>query len=86
MLVGTAYKRDDLGRKIIGSDGFPLVNDQQIIIGDPNPDWLMGIHNNFTFKNLETEFSLGYSSWRRYLEWDPWCYELPWAFQKKVVI
>lgn len=56
MLVGTAYKRDQQGRKIIGADGFPLVDERQVIIGNPNPNWLMGIRNNLSFKNIELSF------------------------------
>lgn len=47
-LSGTRYLRNDAGEMIIGSDGWPLFNDTQGIIGDPNPDWLAGVKNSFT--------------------------------------
>ncbi len=30
-----------------------ITTDDQTIIGDPNPDWTMGITNNFTYKNFD---------------------------------
>jgi len=52
IIKGSAYLRDDNGRRIIGSDGFPLVDPQRRIIGNPNPDWQMGIENKFTYKRF----------------------------------
>ncbi len=48
IIKGSAYLRDDNGKLIIGNDGFPMVDPQRRIIGNPNPDWLMGIENKFT--------------------------------------
>ncbi len=42
---GTRYRRDDNGRMVIGSDGWPLLADTQGVIGDPNPDWFAGLRN-----------------------------------------
>ncbi|GJM31617.1 MAG: SusC/RagA family TonB-linked outer membrane protein [Saprospiraceae bacterium] len=52
VLVGTAYQRNTQGQMIIGADGWPLINTEQIKVGDPNPDWLAGIRNTFTYKGL----------------------------------
>ncbi|MEZ4847708.1 MAG: TonB-dependent receptor [Bacteroidia bacterium] len=52
VLVGTAYRRNDQGEMVIGSDGWPLINTEQIKVGDPNPDWIAGIRNSFTLKGL----------------------------------
>ncbi len=52
VLVGTAYQRNAAGQMIIGADGWPLINTEQIKVGDPNPDWLAGIRNTFTYKGL----------------------------------
>lgn len=43
---GTRYQRNEDGILMIGSDGFPLIDPEQGIIGDPNPDWTAGIGNN----------------------------------------
>ena len=52
VLVGTAYKRNAQGQMIIGADGWPLINTEQIKVGDPIPDWLAGIRNSFSYKDL----------------------------------
>lgn len=56
VLRGTRYKRDSQGRMVIGSDGWPLMDVQQGVIGDPNPDWVMGINNNFSYKGVQLSF------------------------------
>ncbi|MFP8893216.1 SusC/RagA family TonB-linked outer membrane protein [Chryseobacterium sp. EZn1] len=58
VFYGTAWKRDSAGNLIIGSDGLPLVSAESQIIGNPNPDWLGGIRNNFSYKNLSLSFLL----------------------------
>lgn len=52
ILVGTAYQRNEAGEVIIGPDGWPLVNTEQIKVGDPNPDWTGGLRNSLTYKGL----------------------------------
>ena len=39
-----------------GSGGNPGIADQTSIIGNPNPNWTMGLTNTFNFKNLEISF------------------------------
>lgn len=72
MLVGGAWMRandadgtgfdEDLpynpdGALILDSlSGYPLVDPIQRIIGDPNPDFLMGITNTLNYKGLELSF------------------------------
>lgn len=58
VLYGTAWQRDASGNMIIGSNGLPIVASQSQIIGNPNPDWLGGLRNNFTYKNLSLSFLL----------------------------
>ncbi|MGK6344076.1 hypothetical protein ACMGDK_17830 [Chryseobacterium sp. DT-3] len=58
VFYGTAWERDPAGNLIIGSDGLPLVSAQSQIIGNPNPDWLGGIRNNFSYKNWSLSFLL----------------------------
>lgn len=58
VLVGTSIKRDEQGRQIIGQDGFPIVNQTQTIIGDPNPDWLLGIRNVISWKRITLKMLL----------------------------
>lgn len=60
VLYGTVYKRDDQGRMIIGSDGFPVKSDELQVIGDPNPDWQMSWSNTLTFKNFTLSMLFDY--------------------------
>lgn len=51
-LFGSMYQRNAEGRLIIGSKGWPLQAETDGYLGDPNPDWLLGIRNTFTWKGL----------------------------------
>lgn len=57
-LYGGRYLRDNDGNIVIDDEassptfGFPLLDPEEGIIGDPNPDWLSGIRNTFTYKNI----------------------------------
>ena len=41
---------------VIGPDGFPVTNTDQLIIGNAQPDWLMGVTNTLKYKNLSLSF------------------------------
>lgn len=49
--VGTIKMRD------MNGDGIIDENDRTFI-GDPNPDFLFGFHNNFSYKNIDVSFSM----------------------------
>lgn len=63
-LYGTSYQRyyetAPTGLKyldrdrplLIGANGFPVVNTQQLILGNNQPGWLGGIRNTFTYKGI----------------------------------
>lgn len=53
VLVGTRFLRNIDGKKVIGPDGFPLVNDTEGVLGNPNPDWMLGIDNVLSFRNFD---------------------------------
>ncbi|NJM25679.1 MAG: hypothetical protein HC859_09505, partial [Bacteroidia bacterium] len=55
VLVGTRYLRDDEGKRVIGDDGFPLVDPTPAVIGDPNPDWMLGWRNEWRVKGVSLE-------------------------------
>ncbi|MFP4292850.1 MAG: SusC/RagA family TonB-linked outer membrane protein [Cyclobacteriaceae bacterium] len=40
------------GELIIGEDGFPLNATESRVLGDPIPDWTMGITNSFSYKGV----------------------------------
>ncbi|WP_375581150.1 SusC/RagA family TonB-linked outer membrane protein [Marivirga tractuosa] len=54
VLKGTGYQYID-GQKVINSSGYPVAVPDQII-GDPNPDWTMGINNTLSYKGLSLGF------------------------------
>ncbi|WP_269237521.1 SusC/RagA family TonB-linked outer membrane protein [Flavobacterium flavigenum] len=58
VMYGTAWERNNEGKLVIGSNGVPLVQDASQIIGNPTPDWLAGIRNNFSYKNVSLSFLL----------------------------
>ena len=45
-------KRDANGKKLDEPDGL-LNNDDRTIIGDPNPDFIFGLTNDFSYKNFD---------------------------------
>jgi TonB-linked SusC/RagA family outer membrane protein len=56
---GTNYLRNDKGQILIDpSNGYPIVDPNYVSIGDRNPDFNMGIVNNFTYKNIKLSFTL----------------------------
>jgi hypothetical protein len=57
-LYGTRYLRNENGDLVIGADGFPLVDAEMGVIGNPNPDWTMGVLNTFDYKGISLGFLL----------------------------
>ena len=49
---GQKWQRNPQGQIIINSSGIPLKEATTGNIGDPNPDWLAGIRNTFTYKGI----------------------------------
>ncbi|MEC5145187.1 SusC/RagA family TonB-linked outer membrane protein [Chitinophaga sp. 212800010-3] len=56
IFYGNRYKRTDKGELLIDANGLPVVDPQQGIIGDVNPDWLAGMENNFRYKQFSLSF------------------------------
>lgn len=56
VFYGSAYGRDSSGNLIIGTNGLPILSSVSKIIGDPTPDWLGGLRNNFRYKNVSFSF------------------------------
>lgn len=55
-LYGTAYLRDANGNIIVGANGLPKADPQNRVLGHYTPDWLGGITNTLTYKNLQLSF------------------------------
>jgi len=60
-LVGTQWQRDDQGHIIVystgGLRGLPVPDSKQVVLGNYNADWVGGITNTLTYKNLSLSFS-----------------------------
>lgn len=67
VIVGSGYLRDENQKTIIDSDGFPIEDSQPKILGDPNPDFVVGFFNSFQYKkfslNLSFDWSQGGKIW-----------------------
>lgn len=51
-IAGNTYERDANHQLIIGPDGFPLVNDQLSVIGNPIPDFVIKMSHDLRWKQL----------------------------------
>lgn len=58
-LYGDDWLRDENGNALVGADGYPIYSSTEVVVGDPNPDYLMGITTNASYKN-----------WTFYMLWD----------------
>ncbi|MEM6360736.1 MAG: SusC/RagA family TonB-linked outer membrane protein [Bacteroidota bacterium] len=59
IFFGTRFLRDDQGRMVIDpSDGMPLQDPVDGKVGDPTPDFTLGIRNTFNYKGLQLSFLL----------------------------
>jgi TonB-linked SusC/RagA family outer membrane protein len=55
-LYGTAYQRDATGNIVVGANGLPKADPQKKVLGHYTPDYLAGLTNTLTYKNLELSF------------------------------
>lgn len=55
VIYGTGMVRDDNGAVIVNANGFPQLQGN-MKLGDVNPDWIGGIRNEFSYKNLSLGF------------------------------
>jgi hypothetical protein len=59
-IYGTTYRRDEMGRKIIGQDGFPLVDNQLKKIGSPIPAFTLSLSPYLEVKRFRVAFILDF--------------------------
>lgn len=60
VIVGSAFARDENNNIITDENGNSLIADQPKIIGDPIPDFNLGISNTFDFGRIKFGFTLDY--------------------------
>ena len=54
-IYGTKFARDDSGALTV-TDGKPVVADEIGLIGNPNPDFMVGFMNTFSYKGITLKF------------------------------
>lgn len=59
-IYGTTYLRDDRERKIIGNDGFPIKDPDLKMIGNPIPDWTLGLLSHLQLHKFRVSLVLEY--------------------------
>ncbi|MDN5200425.1 SusC/RagA family TonB-linked outer membrane protein [Fulvivirgaceae bacterium BMA10] len=52
VIKGFDWQRDANGNLLIDDAGYPLLTEEQVPLGDMNPDWTMGITNSFSYKGI----------------------------------
>ncbi len=52
VIFGNGWQRDPNDNVIIGADGWPLQDPTKKALGDPNPDWTLGVRNTIGYKGL----------------------------------
>ena len=50
-LYGDDWARDDDGNAYVDANGYPVYSSTEVVVGDPNPDYLMGITSGLNYKN-----------------------------------
>ncbi|MCK7553937.1 hypothetical protein MKQ70_02495 [Chitinophaga sedimenti] len=56
IFYGNRYKRTADGQVLIGANGLPVVDPTQGIVGNANPDFMMGLNNSFNYKQFTFSF------------------------------
>jgi len=60
-LWGGKFLRDDNGKLVLDSNGFPQASPEKGVIGDPNPDWLGGLTSSISYKGFRLNVALATS-------------------------
>ncbi len=55
-LFGNAYLRDAAGNIIVNNSGIPQADPNKKVLGKFTPDWIGGITNSFSYKDLHLSF------------------------------
>ncbi|HCP41285.1 MAG TPA: hypothetical protein DIT65_05780, partial [Cryomorphaceae bacterium] len=50
-LYGDDWARDEQGNALVDGNGYPIYSSTEVVVGDPNPDYLMGISTAASYKN-----------------------------------
>jgi outer membrane receptor protein involved in Fe transport len=50
-LYGDDWLRDEEGNAQVDAAGYPIYSSTEVVVGDPNPDYLLGMTSNASYKN-----------------------------------
>jgi TonB-linked SusC/RagA family outer membrane protein len=56
VFYGSSWNRNAAGQLLVGEDGKTIKNAVQVNLGNPNPDWLMGLYGNVSYKAATLSF------------------------------
>lgn len=56
VFYGSVWERNSNGDILIDQDGYPILSPETEGVGNPNPDWLGGIRNTFSYKGIQLSF------------------------------
>lgn len=56
VIYGADYERNENGERLVDEDGYYIKTGPNEVIGDTNPDWLMGITNTINYKSWSFSF------------------------------
>lgn len=62
IMLGTAILKAPTGERVVGQDGLYVQDPELRELGDPNPNWLTTIINNFSYKGINLSFQFDYRS------------------------
>lgn len=58
-LYGDDWQRDADGNALVDENGLPIYSPTEVVVGNPNPNFLLGLNGSVTYKN-----------WSFYMLWD----------------
>lgn len=58
-MYGQKFVRHN-GQVVVGEDGLPLITTDKELVGNQNPDWMLGFTNNFSYKGFDLSFLIDF--------------------------
>ncbi|WP_036384248.1 SusC/RagA family TonB-linked outer membrane protein [Muricauda sp. MAR_2010_75] len=55
-IYGTVWATDDDGNRLVNAEGIPMASSERELLGNAQPDWIGGLTNTISYKNLSLRF------------------------------
>ncbi len=55
-IYGTVWATDDAGNRLVNAEGIPMASSERELLGNAQPDWIGGLTNTISYKNLSLRF------------------------------